>query len=149
MNQMSVRAIIEFQGKFLLCQIKSQREHNYWCLPGGRVDPGEDILSTLTREIIEETGVKPKVGELLYVHQIQTSDGYLLPEFFFHITNGEDYLNLDISNTSHGALELDVIEFVDIKTIRVLPNFLQSELPELIKNNFNQTTQIRLSKLEK
>jgi ADP-ribose pyrophosphatase YjhB (NUDIX family) len=148
MNQMSVRAIIEHQGKFLLCQIKSQREHNYWCLPGGRVEAGEDILSTLTREIIEETGIEPKVGELLYVHQIQTPNGYLLPEFFFHIQNGEDYLNLDISNTSHGALELDKIEFVDIESIRLLPSFLQPELPKLIKNRFSTPTQIRLSKLE-
>jgi 8-oxo-dGTP pyrophosphatase MutT (NUDIX family) len=30
--------------------------HNYYKLPGGGIDPGEDIYTALSRELLEETG---------------------------------------------------------------------------------------------
>lgn len=40
-----------------------------WSLPKGKVDPGENLAQTATREITEETGYTPTLGWLLgYVH---------------------------------------------------------------------------------
>ncbi len=39
----------------------------YWSLPGGRVEAGEDAASTLVREMHEEVGESITCGELLYV----------------------------------------------------------------------------------
>lgn len=40
-----------------------------WSLPKGKVDPGENLAQTATREIAEETGYTPTLGWLLgYVH---------------------------------------------------------------------------------
>lgn len=40
-----------------------------WSLPKGKVDPGENIVVTATREIAEETGYSPSLGWLLgYIH---------------------------------------------------------------------------------
>ena len=36
------------------------RFSNHWKLPGGYVDPGEDIHTAAIREVFEETGVKTK-----------------------------------------------------------------------------------------
>lgn len=40
-----------------------------WSLPKGKVDPGENLVETATREIAEETGYSPTLGWLLgHVH---------------------------------------------------------------------------------
>jgi len=83
-------------------------------------------LRALEREMIEETAIKPVVGNLLYIQQF-THSGVEYLEFFFHITNSEDYLNIDLTKTSHGEKELAEISFVDPKSVRLLPEFLSTE----------------------
>ena len=104
-------------------------------------------MNAISRELIEETGITPDVGNLLYIHQIKGEDGYGTPEFIFHIRNGQDYLNFDITKTTHGETELAEAGFVDISSITVLPKFLKIELPELAKKSFEISTQFRLSSL--
>jgi 8-oxo-dGTP pyrophosphatase MutT (NUDIX family) len=145
MDRMGARGIIYHEGKFLLVRIKAYPD--FWCLPGGGIEPGEDVLSAIRRELIEETGIAPKIGKLLYVHQIKRADGYGAPEFLFHIMNGEEYLKLDLATTTHGELELAEADFKVIADIFVLPAFLKDELPELAKNNFETPTRFRLSGL--
>lgn len=38
-----------------------------------------------------------------------------------------DYLNIDLEQTTHGAKEIEKIEFVDPKTTVILPKFLSRE----------------------
>lgn len=145
MNKMGARGIIEHGGKFLL--VRNIVSPDFWCLPGGGIEQGEDVLSAIKRELIEETGIEPVIGNLLYVHQIQNENGYGTPEFFFYIKNGSEYLNLDINKTTHGQAELAEIKFVDIKTVKLLPSFLIEELSVLATNKFNTPTRFRLSNL--
>ncbi len=76
--------------------------------------------------MIEEIGVKPLIGNLLYVQQFAHKDREHM-EFFFHITNADDYLNVDLSQTTHGATEIERIEFIDPTQHTVLPEFLAQE----------------------
>lgn len=99
------------------------------CLPGGTVDEGEALVEALVREMYEETGVKPEVGKLLYVHQFLFKDNDQL-EFFFHITNPVEYLEIDLENTTHGAEEIESIDFVNPKETVILPKFLSQETLE-------------------
>ena len=94
-----------------------------WCTPGGGLDPGEALVAGLERELFEETGVKPVVGELLFIQQFSYKDIEQF-EFFFHITNGQDYQNIDLSKTSHGTEEIAEIAFMDPASIEILPKFL-------------------------
>lgn len=42
--------------------------HGLWKLPGGLVDPGEDLVVGVAREVREETGVEAKAEGILSVH---------------------------------------------------------------------------------
>ena len=143
MGRMGARGVIEYDGKFFL--VRNVVSPDFWCLPGGGIEEGEDVLTAINRELIEETGIAPDVGNLLYVHQIKGADGYGTPEFIFHIKNGKDYIDFDIAQTTHGETELAEAGFVDISTVTVLPTFLKIELPELSTKAFNTPTKFRLS----
>ena len=121
------------EGKLLCARLKpykgSLRDEagtDYWCLPGGGLEDGESLLAGVEREMVEETGIKPIVGGLLYIQQF-THDGIEYLEFFFHITNSQDYLNIDLTKTTHGMEEIAEIGFIDPAALYVLPKFLGTE----------------------
>ena len=80
--------------------------------------------------MLEETGITPEIGRLLFVQQFtfQREDGQAREqlEFFFHIINSEDYTSVDLSKTTHGLEELTRCEFIDPEKEVILPEFLQS-----------------------
>lgn len=121
-----VRAVIEQDGKYLLVRNKGA---DFWCLPGGRVEDDEPVVDALIREMIEETGVRPEIGRLLFVQQLFRDPEVQRLEFFFEVTNASDYNVIDLNATTHGLLELDDIRFENLDVVRVLPEFLAVELP--------------------
>lgn len=90
------------------------------------MDDGETLTDAIKREMTEETGIPPTIGELLYVHQFTYEDSEQF-EFFFHITNATDYLNIDMSLASHANKEIAEFGFVDPSATHILPKFLATE----------------------
>lgn len=128
-KHVSVRGVIIKDDKLLCVRLKGYRgkiKGDFWCLPGGGVEDNESINDAIQREMVEETGVTPHIGQILYVHELFESGKEIL-EFFYHITNPDDYTNIDLSKTSHGEAELQAIEFIDPKTNYILPRFLSTE----------------------
>lgn len=131
-RRISVRGIV-LQGNKLLCvKLKpyegSLRKQGteYWCLPGGGLEDNESLVVGITREMIEETGITPVVGRLLYIQQfVHESNEFL--EFFFHITNSDAYEQVDLSKTTHGEKEIAAISFIEPAQAYVLPKFLSTE----------------------
>lgn len=131
-RRISVRGIVLRDGKLLCVRLKPydgklRTQHDdYWCLPGGGLEDGESLVDGISREMIEETGIRPVLGNVLYVQQFTHSEKDYL-EFFFHITNADDYLHIDLAETSHGEKEIAEIDFIDPKAVWVLPEFLATE----------------------
>ena len=67
--QVGVKALIKnSEGKYLFLQraeVMDDEEEAHWDIPGGRIEPEEELFTALAREILEETGLtisgEPKV----------------------------------------------------------------------------------------
>ncbi len=148
-RRVTVRGIVFKEGKILAQQLKPDAdgmERDYWCTPGGGLEAGESLYQGLSREMIEETGIAPIIGKLLFVQQYADHQKEYL-EFFFHIENPEDYHTIDLTATSHGELEIKHVDFISPAQHNILPVFLQdtdiaqyiySDLPILIKNYMSE-----------
>lgn len=141
LRRLATRGIIFKDGKLLCQRLKPGRDgkmRDYWCTPGGGLDPNEALVDGLHRELIEETGIAPKIGRLLFIQQFSdTQKGELLEqiEFFFLIENPEDYETIDLATTTHGELEIEDVAFIDPQTHVILPAFLQTiDIEEYVTN---------------
>ena len=123
-RRVAVRGIIYKNGKIFAQKLKHQDDVNsFWSTPGGGLDDGEDLLSGLCREMIEETGVRPQIGRLIFIQQFFDGEKEQL-EFFFHILNADDYEKICLENTTHGLIEVSQYGFIDPKKENILPTFL-------------------------
>lgn len=148
-RRISVRGVIFANGK-LLCVRHRDSEgaaRPKYATPGGGLEAGEALVDAMQRELIEETGVAPKVGRLLFIQQFTSPYGFDVLDFFFHIENPEDYTNIDLSKTTHGEKELAEIGFIDPRDAPLLPTFLtkldiehyiNNEQTVLIVDNFGE-----------
>lgn len=126
-RRIAVRGIAFEDGKLFAVKHKEKdgAESDFWAIPGGGLDPGESLEDGLHREMIEEMGVAPKIGKLLFIQQYRSEKREFL-EFFFHIENADDYRSVDLSTTTHGHLELSRCGFIGPASEYVLPDFLQT-----------------------
>jgi len=130
-RRISVRGVVLYEGKMLAVKQKSyegsiSKTNGYWCTPGGGLEAGESLVEGCRREMLEETGIEAEVGNLLYVQQF-AYEGVEYLEFFFQVTNAADYLDIDLSASTHGELEIAEIGFVDPAVNDVLPKFFTTE----------------------
>ena len=111
------RGIILDQGELLVVAHAGKEE--YIVLPGGHLEWGEDIKVGLVRELEEELGVTPVIGDLLYVHTYTQQNGAHAVEFFFAVENATDFRTLGTDPTH--AHELALVSWVtpdDVRTFR-------------------------------
>ena len=84
----------------------------------------ETLHDAIVRECIEEAGVSPVIGPLLYVQQFSDQHTDHL-EFFFRVENWQDFVDVDLSKTTHGLAEIVECAFIDVRQVKTLPTFLQ------------------------
>ncbi len=136
-----VRGIILHEGKLLIVKHIGT---GFMALPGGHLKYGEDVISCLKRELVEELGVTPEIGKLLYTNTfIENKIEYV--EFFFEVKNGKEYLNIDGLERTHAHELAEILWVSSNDKVSILPE----KFDEDFKNNkiFEGETKF-ISKLE-
>jgi 8-oxo-dGTP diphosphatase len=82
-----VAAVIERDGRVLICQRKRGRHALKWEFPGGKIEPGETPEEALARELREELAIEARIGEELHRHDVRYGNGPLIHLAFFRVTN--------------------------------------------------------------
>ncbi len=106
------RAVILHEGKILLGKLDPW---NFYCLPGGTLDPQETLREWLARELMEELGVIGQIGPLVYTQEIIREKETKF-DFWFWIENPTDFLSVDLSKVSHG-FEHSEVGFYDPRSL--------------------------------
>ena len=67
-----VAAVIEREGKLLVCQRPAHKRHGgLWEFPGGKIEPHEEPLAALARELREELGVRLDVTSAIRLGEFE------------------------------------------------------------------------------
>jgi ADP-ribose pyrophosphatase YjhB (NUDIX family) len=120
-----IRAIIFHEEKLLA--VRHPHDTSFAALPGGHLEWGEDIKECLSREIVEELGVIPEIGRLLYINNFTQTDGKQYIEFFFEVKNGKDYLNTEKLARSHAYEIAEIVWVSPTDSINILPKNLEED----------------------
>lgn len=123
------RGVILDQGQLLV--VKHSGGRDFYALPGGHLDRGESPLECMERELVEELGILPEVGKLLYVYSFMNDDHVQSVEFFFEIINASDYRSHENEVRTH-AHEIDEILWI---TPEDSINLLPKNLPNIFGNS--------------
>jgi ADP-ribose pyrophosphatase YjhB (NUDIX family) len=70
----AARAIIHRDGAMLVVRNRDE-QGDWYVLPGGGQRTGEGLVTTLIREVAEETGLHVRVGSLRFVRECVGPDG--------------------------------------------------------------------------
>jgi len=100
-------AAVILQGEYVLLHRLDGDE--FWCLPGGRVEPGEHAAQTIVREMKEEIGATVHAEKMLWiVENFFSYNGRPTHEiglyFATHLAPGSPLLDV---TTSHRGFEKD------------------------------------------
>lgn len=106
-----VCGIIKKDDKILIQKIQG---NDFYCLPGGHVELGEDSLSAVKREMLEEVGVHTKNEKLIAMMENMFSDGNKVFHeigLYFQVETEEDLKAEDYSVEENDKGEMKHLDF--------------------------------------
>ena len=113
---MVVAAVVERDGRILVCQRKAGARHELkWEFPGGKVEAGETPRQALQRELDEELGIQADIGAEIVRYEYRYHARAPILLIFFRVTeySGEPK-NLDFTAIRWEARErLPHYDFLD------------------------------------
>ena len=82
MNEITVGAVIEFNGKYLLVQEGKKQCRGKWNIPSGHLECNESLLDAIKREVYEETNCDIEPSGVLYLGNIVSSTSQFVAIIF-------------------------------------------------------------------
>ncbi|MDB5478785.1 MAG: 7,8-dihydro-8-oxoguanine triphosphatase [Alphaproteobacteria bacterium] len=119
-NFTAAKALIHWDGKILLLRESSQyhdgAQTGKYDVPGGRLNPGEDLLEGLKREVLEESGLDLLSAEHFFVDDVVVEK----PDEIWHISR--NYFSCAaVSGEVILSKDHDVFLWIDAKKYREVP----------------------------
>jgi len=105
-----VGAVIVDEGRVVLIKRKYEPLKGHWSLPGGMVEIGETLESALSREMLEETGLRVDVGPVIEVFDRIMHDEQKRVRYHFVLI---DYLCWPAGGTLTPGSDADAAIWVD------------------------------------
>ncbi len=130
--QIGVGAVVIHKNRVLLVKRKNPPAENLWAIPGGKLQFGETLRQAAEREILEETGVLIKAGEIVHTFEIidRDAEGQIRYHYIIIDLSGE-YISGDPS-PDDDALEARWISKEELKNFPV-----NKFTRELLRKKFN------------
>lgn len=131
-----VCGILKVKDKYLTVKIQ---DNDFYCLPGGHVELGEDTDSAVLREMKEELGYEVKIDRLVSIIQnfFKAKDGRMFHELgYYYIVEPKNIEDVNLENyvvTENDKGKLVRLEFrwftlEELKQERFLPEVLKEQL---------------------
>jgi len=111
------RVAVEHEGKYLMVQEGKPHVYGLWAFPGGKMDVGELITESITREIVEETSIEIELKGLLGIYHTlwENKPGYTT-EYEFLATAKSIPDSFPVSD------EVLAVEWKSLEEVRELAN---------------------------
>ena len=124
--QVAVGAIVLQEGQILLVLRGKAPNANQWAIPGGRQRIGETLQQAAEREIMEETGVAIRAGEVLYTTEFIQRDASGRIDYHYVIVDVDaEYLSGD-PHAGDDALEARWVAFSELEQLPVNTSTLKA-----------------------
>lgn len=131
--QVRAAAVLIHDGRVLVHRAEGD---DFWTLPGGRVEPDEDAMATVKRELLEELGECVTCQRLLYVvENFFDHGGSRQHEIaFYFLASLRPGSGLATRTGLFPGIELEKklqfgwFEFAEAKTLKLYPEFLRQDL---------------------
>lgn len=119
-----------------MVEIKSlSSDTTFWMPPGGGVHFGESLTQAVIREVLEETGLKIEVRQMLYVSEYLKNNWHAV-EFYFlcNELSGNEKLGTDpeLNEDQQILKNLAWIGVDDINDLSIFPPFIRRNFKKLI-----------------
>lgn len=121
--RVAARGLIIQEDKLLFVS----NEGYYWYLPGGRVEESETMHQCVEREVYEETGLRVKTGDLLYVlESFDLHDDIHKINFYFQATVLFGEISDSWSDTDNVVQHRRYFTLAEIQEHKtIIPRFLE------------------------
>lgn len=116
--RVGVRAVTIHEGRVLLVKRGVEPSVGLWALPGGTLNLGETLEKCAAREVLEETGIKIKVGKFAYVFDYVERDDCEKIKFHFVVI---DLIGEYISGELKAGDDADEARWLEPEELSKLP----------------------------
>lgn len=126
-----VGGVVISNGRALLIRRGGPPLEGQWSIPGGMLEVGETLLEGVRRELLEETGIEVRVGELIDVFERINLDGdgktryhFVVLDYLCEAMSGEARAGSDVTDVAWaGPTELANYSLSETATRVILKAF--------------------------
>lgn len=137
--QVATGVIYDTNDSVLLVQNKRRNAETDWSTPGGVVDPGEDAVQGLTREVSEETGLEVRswTNPLYSIEVVAPGYGFFLRVDAFRSLDHRGDLRIDDPDGIVVAAEFFATEAA-VERLGDAPRWVAEPLSEYLEDPFEE-----------